>query len=72
LIFITLFVTARLSLWPSSLTCSARRNYLAFELKKGDHARICLLFERCLIACANYPEFWKRYMDYLERIGEVP
>lgn len=24
------------------------------------------LYERCLIACANYPEFWMRYVLCME------
>ncbi|XP_014910261.1 pre-mRNA-processing factor 39 [Poecilia latipinna] len=32
---------------------------------QGDH-RVRILFERCLIACALYEEFWTRYIQYLE------
>lgn len=45
---------------------SAWRTYLDFEVKQGDQARIRVLFERCLIACAFYEEFWMRYIRYLE------
>lgn len=38
----------------------AWRNYLDYEMKQGDGARVRVLFERCLIACAFYEEFWMR------------
>ncbi|XP_061138390.1 pre-mRNA-processing factor 39 [Syngnathus typhle] len=31
-----------------------------------DDRRLRVLFERCLIACALYEEFWTRYIQYLE------
>uniref|UniRef100_A0A7N9AZP4 Pre-mRNA-processing factor 39-like n=1 Tax=Mastacembelus armatus TaxID=205130 RepID=A0A7N9AZP4_9TELE len=31
-----------------------------------DDHRVRILFERCLIACALYEEFWVRYVQYLE------
>ncbi|XP_056155013.1 pre-mRNA-processing factor 39 [Lampris incognitus] len=31
-----------------------------------DDRRVHILFERCLIACALYEEFWSRYVQYLE------
>ncbi|XP_051513882.1 pre-mRNA-processing factor 39-like isoform X2 [Myxocyprinus asiaticus] len=30
------------------------------------HERVLILFERCLIACALYEEFWDKYVHYLE------
>jgi pre-mRNA-processing factor 39 len=42
-------------------------NYLDFELLDGDHERIVVLFERCLIPCAKYEQFWAKYAAYLER-----
>lgn len=27
------------------------------------------LYERCLIPCATYPEFWMRYVEFLESKG---
>ncbi|XP_061900183.1 pre-mRNA-processing factor 39 isoform X1 [Entelurus aequoreus] len=33
------------------------------------HRRVCVLFERCLIACALYQEFWTRYVEYLEPLS---
>ncbi|KAM9376534.1 pre-mRNA-processing factor 39 [Pholidichthys leucotaenia] len=35
------------------------------EAAKSDY-RVRILFERCLIACALYEEFWTRYIQYLE------
>jgi len=43
------------------------RNYLDFEEKEGDHQRVVDLYERCLICCALYEEFWIRYARYLSR-----
>jgi hypothetical protein len=40
--------------------------YLNYETAIGDHDRIVLLFERCLISCANYESFWCKYARYLE------
>ncbi len=34
------------------------KEYLDFEIGKGDDKRIIILFERCLIACALYEEYW--------------
>lgn len=48
---------------------SAWRNYIEYETKQGREARIKVLFERCLIACALYEEFWMRYIRYLEEVG---
>ncbi|XP_064085220.1 pre-mRNA-processing factor 39-like [Macrobrachium nipponense] len=48
---------------------SAWRNYLEYEIKQAKEARIRVLFERCLIACALYEEFWMRYVRYLEEVG---
>lgn len=42
-------------------------NYLDFEEQSGDADRCEALYERCLIACANYEEFWLRYATWLER-----
>ena len=33
-------------------------DYLDFEVAQGDHRRTVFLFERCVIACAMYEEFW--------------
>ncbi|XP_022094617.1 pre-mRNA-processing factor 39-like isoform X2 [Acanthaster planci] len=42
------------------------REYLDFETANGTHERVLILYERCLIACALYEEFWMRYAKYLE------
>lgn len=34
------------------------KEYLDYEIEQGDQNRIIVLFERCLIACALYEEFW--------------
>ena len=44
------------------------KDYLDFEIEKGDRKRILVLFERCLIACALYDEFWLKMIRYLETI----
>lgn len=36
------------------------KEYLEFEISQGVYKRIVVLFERCLIACALYEEFWTR------------
>ena len=35
--------------------------YLDFEMEEGDHERIVVLFERCLIPAAAYEQFWVKY-----------
>uniref|UniRef100_A0A8C5SX44 Pre-mRNA-processing factor 39 n=1 Tax=Laticauda laticaudata TaxID=8630 RepID=A0A8C5SX44_LATLA len=42
------------------------RDYLDFEIVSGSHERTIVLFERCVIACALYEEFWIKYIRYLE------
>uniref|UniRef100_A0A674P5D0 PRP39 pre-mRNA processing factor 39 homolog (yeast) n=1 Tax=Takifugu rubripes TaxID=31033 RepID=A0A674P5D0_TAKRU len=42
------------------------REYLEFEIENGTPERVVVLFERCLIACALYEEFWIKYAKYLE------
>lgn len=42
------------------------KDYLDFEIEKGNQKRILVLFERCLIACALYDEFWLKLIRYLE------
>ena len=44
----------------------------SFSLKTAKRAygsQIVKLYERCLISCANYPEFWMRYVDFMESKG---
>lgn len=33
--------------------------------------QVVKLYERCLIACANYPEYWIRYVLYMEASGSM-
>eukprot|EP01080_Neovahlkampfia_damariscottae_P005975 gene5975-9974_t len=47
------------------------RDYLEFEQKEKNHERILNLFERCLVPCALYFEFWKRYILYLEKMNLI-
>ncbi|KAM4663536.1 LOW QUALITY PROTEIN: pre-mRNA-processing factor 39 [Discoglossus pictus] len=42
------------------------KEYLDFEIESGIHERIVILFERCVIACALYEEFWIKYAKYME------
>ena len=48
---------------------AAWRAYIQFEIDQGDDKRTRTLFERCLIACALYEEFWILYIEYLETQG---
>ncbi|KAF2134280.1 hypothetical protein P153DRAFT_372724 [Dothidotthia symphoricarpi CBS 119687] len=41
------------------------RKYLDFEEKQGDFQRVSFLYERCLVACALYDEFWLRYARWM-------
>ena len=36
-------------------------------MAQGDHKRTVVLFERCLIPCALYEQYWAKYARYLER-----
>ncbi|XP_059616162.1 pre-mRNA-processing factor 39 [Phlebotomus argentipes] len=42
------------------------KDYLDYEIEQGDRKRVLVLFERCLIACALYEEFWLKLIRYLE------
>lgn len=42
------------------------KEYLDFEIAQGDRRRVLVLFERCLIACALYDEFWLKLVRFLE------
>ncbi|XP_046847919.1 pre-mRNA-processing factor 39-like isoform X2 [Xenia sp. Carnegie-2017] len=42
------------------------RDYLDFEVSTGNHRRVVILFERCVIACAMYEEFWQKFASYME------
>ncbi|KAK4464872.1 hypothetical protein QBC42DRAFT_262517 [Cladorrhinum samala] len=41
------------------------RKYLDFEEVEGDYQRILVLYERCLVTCALYDEFWFRYARWM-------
>jgi pre-mRNA-processing factor 39 len=41
------------------------RKYLDFEEAEGDYNRIVCLYERCLVTCALYDEFWFRYVRWM-------
>ncbi|KAH8177634.1 pre-mRNA-processing factor 39 [Sarocladium implicatum] len=41
------------------------RKYLDFEEEEGDHSRVVCLYERCLVTCAFYDEFWFRYARWM-------
>ncbi|ORX81794.1 TPR-like protein [Anaeromyces robustus] len=47
------------------------RKYLDFEESQGDFYRIYTLYERCLVSCALYEEFWERYAKYLASKGNI-
>lgn len=42
------------------------KDYLDFEIEQADRTRVLVLFERCLIACALYDDFWLKLIRYLE------
>ncbi|XP_058094873.1 pre-mRNA-processing factor 39-1-like isoform X3 [Magnolia sinica] len=46
-------------------------NYLDFIEKGDDFNKVVKLYERCLIACANYPEYWIRYILCMEASGSM-
>lgn len=41
--------------------------YLKYEEQQGSRERVIKLYERCIIACCNYPKFWFAYINYLEQ-----
>ncbi|XP_034598592.1 uncharacterized protein [Setaria viridis] len=43
--------------------------YLDYVEKNGDFDWAVKLYERCLIPCANYSEFWIRYSEYVDAKG---
>ncbi|CAH0551985.1 unnamed protein product [Brassicogethes aeneus] len=46
------------------------QDYLDYEIEQGDKTRAIVLFERCLIACALYEEFWLKFVHYLESLKD--
>ncbi|KAL9112501.1 MAG: hypothetical protein Q9227_003343 [Pyrenula ochraceoflavens] len=41
------------------------RKYLDYEETEGDYVRTSFLYERCLVTCAQYDEFWLRYARWM-------
>ena len=41
------------------------RKYLDFEETEGSYSRTQFLYERCLVTCAHYDEFWQRYARWM-------
>ncbi|KAJ5701751.1 mRNA splicing protein (Prp39) [Penicillium malachiteum] len=41
------------------------KKYLDFEEAEGTYSRIQFLYERCLVTCAHYDEFWLRYARWM-------
>ncbi|KAJ5095947.1 hypothetical protein NUU61_005303 [Penicillium alfredii] len=41
------------------------KKYLDFEEAEGSFSRIQFLYERCLVTCAHYDEFWFRYARWM-------
>ena len=39
--------------------------YLDFEEQQGDYSRTKFLYERCVVACAHYEEYWQRYARWM-------
>ncbi|XP_058207837.1 pre-mRNA-processing factor 39-1-like [Rhododendron vialii] len=46
-------------------------NYLDLIEQGDDFNKVVKLYERCLIACANYPEYWIRYVLCMEASGSM-
>ncbi|MBA0832112.1 hypothetical protein Goarm_016520, partial [Gossypium armourianum] len=46
-------------------------NYLDVIESEGDLNKVVKLYERCLIACASYPEYWIRYVLCMEASGSM-
>ncbi|KAH9860587.1 hypothetical protein J1614_011918 [Plenodomus biglobosus] len=46
------------------------RKYLDYEEKQGNFERTSFLYERCLVACALYDEFWLRYARWMFSQGK--
>ncbi|XP_010523168.1 PREDICTED: pre-mRNA-processing factor 39-like [Tarenaya hassleriana] len=44
-------------------------NYLDFIERDGHLDKVVKLYERCVVACANYPEYWIRYVLRMEASG---
>eukprot|EP00118_Oscarella_pearsei_P003949 m.16413 g.16413 ORF g.16413 m.16413 type:complete len:598 (+) comp26905_c0_seq1:484-2277(+) len=42
------------------------KEYLDYEILQGSRERILVLFERCLVVCALYEDYWIKYANYME------
>ncbi|KAM9795500.1 pre-mRNA-processing factor 39 [Neosynchiropus ocellatus] len=51
---------------PSNSNKAEPQEALEEPADTRDDKRVRILFERCIIACALYDEFWIRYLQYLE------
>jgi len=59
--------------WATTPKSPVERTEGSVLAKEGEHwtmplsfERVVNLFERCLVACANYPEMWRLYITFLE------
>lgn len=41
------------------------QKYLDFEESEGDYTRTAFLYERCVVTCAQYDEYWTRYVRWM-------
>lgn len=41
------------------------QKYLDFEESEGDYSRTAFLYERCVVTCAQYDEFWTRFVRWM-------
>ncbi|CAK7333903.1 unnamed protein product [Dovyalis caffra] len=46
-------------------------NYLDMIEREDDFNKVVKLYERCIIACANYTEYWIRYVLCMEASGNM-
>ena len=46
------------------------KKYLDFEEGEGSYYRTQFLYERCLVTCAHYDEFWQRYARWMAGQGD--
>ncbi|EGC40169.1 hypothetical protein DICPUDRAFT_25624, partial [Dictyostelium purpureum] len=53
------------------MTLSVWRSYFSFMEKDTNSTKeeIIKLYERCLIPCCYYSEFWLKYVEYLEKLN---
>lgn len=46
-------------------------NYLDFIESDGDWSKVFHLYERCIVACASYPEYWIQYVLSMKARGRM-